>query len=230
MHSSAARAGDNAGPATGRRGRGKAQPARGTLSRDRIAAVALSVIDADGLDGFSMRKLGTALGADPMAAYRHFTDQQDLFDGIAAAMFAELDMENLPWQENWRELMSSYAHRLRSTLRRHPNAVPIFATRPVHSASAIESGTWLIEHLQGAGFAPAPALQLTRCLREYVIGHLLSRTVAAQRGSAPVPDVPVHHALAAATDAAAGIDHFDIGLAAMIDGFALRRDEIRSST
>ncbi|WP_405160299.1 TetR/AcrR family transcriptional regulator C-terminal domain-containing protein [Nocardia sp. NBC_01499] len=186
---------------------------RTTLNRDYIAAVALTLIDQTGVDGFSMRKLGTALGADPMAAYRHFTDQQELFDGIAAAMFAELDMESLPWQEPWRDLMRAYAHRLRSTLRRHPNAVPVFATRPVRSELAIETGSWMVEHLQGAGFSATVADQLTRCLREYTIGHILSHaiaTVTAQRTEQP--------------EQATATDHFDVGLDAMLDGFGHHLD------
>ncbi|WP_063044946.1 TetR/AcrR family transcriptional regulator C-terminal domain-containing protein [Nocardia pseudovaccinii] len=193
------------------------------LNRDYIAAVALTVIDTAGLDGFTMRKLGAALGADPMAAYRHFTDQQDLFDGIAEAMFDELEMETLPWQEDWPDLMSAYAHRLRSTLRRHPNAVPIFATRPVRSTRAIETGNWMVERLQGVGFTPGVALQFARCLREYVVGHILSHTVAAvaaERSRKPTPNTPHYNTLAAAADATANTDHFEIGLTAMLDGFA----------
>ncbi|MGO4613686.1 TetR/AcrR family transcriptional regulator C-terminal domain-containing protein [Nocardia sp. 2YAB30] len=195
---------------------------RTTLNRDYIATVALSVIDETGLEGFTMRKLGAALGADPMAAYRHYTDQQDLFDGIAAAMFVELDMETLPWHEHWRDLMGAYAHRLRSTLRRHPNAVPVFATRPVRSKQAIETGNRMVEHLQEAGFAPVVAVQFARCLREYVIGHILGHAVgavAAQRSKKPESGAPEYNSLAAAADAAAGVDHFEIGLDAMLDGF-----------
>ena len=208
-------------------------PTRTALNRDYIAATALTVIDTAGLDGFTMRKLGAALGADPMAAYRHFTDQHDLFDGIAETMFDELEMETLPWQEDWPELMTAYAHRLRSTLRRHPNAVPIFATRPVRSAAAIETGNWMLERLQGVGFTPAIALQFARCLREYVIGHILSHTVAAvasQRSRKPAPNAPDYNTLAAAADATADTDHFDTGLTAMLDGFSNHLGEIADRT
>ncbi|MFE9579020.1 TetR/AcrR family transcriptional regulator C-terminal domain-containing protein [Nocardia sp. NPDC006044] len=207
---------DNAVEVTRARRARRASPApttRTTLNRDYIAAVALSLIDRTGVDGFSMRKLGGALGADPMAAYRHFTDQQDLFDGIAAAMFAELDMESLPWQEPWRDLMRAYAFRLRSTLRRHPNAVPVFATRQVRSELAVETGSWMVEHLQGAGFSATVATQLTRCLREYAIGHILSHAIAAVAAQrTEQPEQPT------------GTDHFDLGLDAMLDGFSRHLD------
>lgn len=201
--------------------RKRTPPTRTALNRDYIAAVALTVIDETGLDGFSMRKLGIALGADPMAAYRHFTDQQDLFDGIAAAMFAELEMETLPWQEDWRDLLRAYARRLRSTSRRHPNAVPVFATRPVRSPAAAEIGNWMIERLQGTGFEPDHARQLTRCLHDYVIGHILSQAVAAARDGDTTRRGPKSDAREDVTLAEGG-EYFEIGVEAMLDGFADR--------
>ena len=83
-------------------------PTRLTLNRDYIATVALSLIDDIGLDKFSMRKLGTELGVDPMAVYRYFTDQETLFDGVAEALFEELDVESLPWQGTWRQLCEQF--------------------------------------------------------------------------------------------------------------------------
>ncbi|NKY53253.1 TetR/AcrR family transcriptional regulator C-terminal domain-containing protein [Nocardia vermiculata] len=194
---------------------------RTALNRDYIAAVALSVIDETGLDGFSMRKLAAALGADPMAAYRHVTDQQGLFDAVAVRLSAEMDLDNLAWQADWRELMRDYADRLRVTLQRHPHAVPVFASRPVRAPAAIEIGDRMLDRLCEAGFTPAVALQLTRCLREYTIGHVMGwATVVTGRSRKPAPDSPDHTPLAAAADATAGTDHFDLGLTAMLDGFS----------
>jgi hypothetical protein len=142
-------------------------------------------------------------------------------------------METLPWQEDWPDLMRAYAHRLRLTLRRHPNAVPIFATRPVRSTTAIETGNWMLERLQGVGFPSSIALQFARCLREYVIGHILSHTVgavAAPRSRKPTPNSSDYNALAAAADATADSDHFEIGLTAMLDGFGRHRGETFSAT
>ncbi|MEU6560611.1 TetR/AcrR family transcriptional regulator [Nocardia nova] len=194
---------------------------RTTLNRDYIAAVALSVIDAAGLDGFSMRRLATALGVDPMAAYRHVTDQQDLFDAVAVRLFTEMDLDGLAWQDDWRNLMREYVERMRVTLRHHPHAVPVFATRPVRAPAAIEIGDRMIDRLRAAGFTPAVALQLTRCLREYTIGHIMGwATAVTGRSRKPDPGAPDYTPLAAAADAGAGTDHFDIGLTAMLDGFA----------
>jgi TetR/AcrR family transcriptional regulator, tetracycline repressor protein len=132
---------------------------------------------ADGLAKFSMRRLGAALRVDPMAVYRHIEDQEALFDAIAEAVFDELDVASLPWGGTWREVSEAYCHRLRDALLRHPNAVTIFATRPIRSQTSIDTDIKMIRRQRDAGFPAAPGLQIIRCLREYTLGHALSVAV-----------------------------------------------------
>ncbi|MEV6232411.1 TetR/AcrR family transcriptional regulator C-terminal domain-containing protein [Saccharopolyspora shandongensis] len=205
---------------------GNARPTRPTLSRDYIAAVALALIDRNGLDKFSMRKLGAELGVDPMAVYRYFTDQEALFDGIAEALFDELDVNALPWQGPWRELCEQFSRHMRDVLLEHPHAVSIFATRPVRSAASIDTGERMIIILRDAGFAPELALQLMRCLREFTVGHALGIAVVklggARRSRKPAPDSPEYNLLASSADGARIDAHFDLGVTALLDGFARR--------
>jgi AcrR family transcriptional regulator len=201
-----------------------AVPTRPTLNRDYIAAVALSLIDDIRLDKFSMRKLGAELGVDPMAVYRYFADQETLFDGIAEALFDELDVASLPWQGNWHELCERFFHRMRDTLLAHPHAITIFATRPVRSTAAIDAGNRMIALLHESGFTPAHALQVMRCLREFTVGHTLTLAVVQlgeqRRSKKPPPDSPEYNLLAESADSARIDEHFVLGLTAMLDGFA----------
>ena len=171
-----------------------------------------------------MRKLGAELGVDPMAVYRYFTDQEALFDGIAETLFLELDVETLPWQGSWREFAEQYARRLRDLLLAHPHAVTLFATRPVRSAAAIDTGNRMIELMTKSGFTPALALQILRCVLEFIVGHALALTViqlgGQRRSRKPAPRSPEYNLLARSADDAGRADHFDLGLTAMLDSFA----------
>ena len=202
-------------------------PTRTVLNRAYIATVALELIDRIGLAKFSMRKLGAELGADPMAAYRHYADQEDLYDGIAELLFDQLDTDSLPWANDWRELCTAYCERLRETLHAHPHVVTVFASRPVRSPAAIAAGNRMIETLRDAGLAPADALRITRCLREFTIGHALSMAVltlgADRRSRKPAPTDPAYNLLTEAADDATPGDHFDRGLQAMLTGFTADR-------
>jgi AcrR family transcriptional regulator len=216
-------------------------PTRTVLNREYIATVALDLIDRIGLAKFSMRKLGAELGADPMAAYRHYTDQEDLYDGIAELLFDRLDTDSLPWAKDWREVSATYCEHLRDTLLAHPNAVTLFASRPVRSPAAIATGNRMIELLHAAGFTPADALRLTRCLREFTIGHALTMAVltlgadrpsrsssrSTGRSRKPAPTDPTYNLLAEAADGATPGDHFEAGLQALLDGFSADRGRTR---
>ncbi|MBO4270348.1 TetR/AcrR family transcriptional regulator C-terminal domain-containing protein [Microbispora triticiradicis] len=198
-------------------------PMRPTLTREYLATAALALIDAHGLRKFSMRRLGTAVGFDPMAAYRHYDDQEALFDGVAEAMFAELDVDTLPWERPWQHVARDYSLRLRDMLLRHPHAVPLFATRPVRSPASIDTGVRMLTKLRDDGIPPPQALRVIRCLREFTIGHALAVSVdrlgAGRRSRKPRPGGPAYNLLAEAADATAVDDHFDVGLTAMLRGF-----------
>jgi AcrR family transcriptional regulator len=200
-------------------------PTRPTLNREYIAAMALALVDDVGRDKFSMRKLGAELGVDPMAVYRYFADQEALFDGIADTLFAELGVGTLPWAGPWRDLAEQYVRRLRDVLLAHPRAVTIFATRPVRSPVAIECGNRMINLMAEAGFTPGDALRVLRCLREFTIGHVLTLAVlrlgGERRSAKPPPESREYNLLARSADEAGADDHFDLGLTAMLDSFAL---------
>lgn len=60
------------------------------LTRELILACALDIIDRDGIDGLTMRRLGKALDRDPMTLYRHAPNKAALLDGIAEMVLEQL--------------------------------------------------------------------------------------------------------------------------------------------
>ena len=196
---------------------------RPALDREYLATAALALIDSIGLEKFSMRRLGATIGVDPMAAYRHFQDREALFDGVAEAIFGETSPDTLPWESTWPDLAREYCQRLRTALLRHPHAVPVFATRPLRSATSVQVGVRMLAKLEDAGLANADALRILRCLREYTIGHSLSVSTlqlgSQRRSRKPNPSDLSYNTLAHAADQASPEDHFDLGLEAMLRGF-----------
>lgn len=82
--------------------------ARGVrLDRDVIVRAAQRVLDEDGLGAFTMRRIGSELGADPTAIYRHFRDKDELVIELADRAFASVSAPDpaLPWQERLRLLL-----------------------------------------------------------------------------------------------------------------------------
>src|SRR5574340_1299862 len=91
-----------------------AETARGPkarLTRELLVTTALRIADSEGLAALSMRRLGSELGVDPMAAYRHLPNKKALLSGVVEAVLAGADVECDPaesWQEQFRQVARAY--------------------------------------------------------------------------------------------------------------------------
>ncbi len=63
-----------------------AEAVRGTLSRERVLATAMTVADADGLAAVTMRRVASELGVEAMSLYHHVPSKERLLDGLADAL------------------------------------------------------------------------------------------------------------------------------------------------
>ncbi|MFV0535239.1 MAG: TetR/AcrR family transcriptional regulator, partial [Cumulibacter sp.] len=102
---------------------------RGRLTGDAIVDAALILIDHDGIERLTMRRLGSELGVDPMMIYRHFPNKAAVLDGVMQRIWESVEIDHgsdeLPWEEQPLRVM----HGLRSALLQHPRAISIIGTR-----------------------------------------------------------------------------------------------------
>jgi AcrR family transcriptional regulator len=89
------------------------------LTEAGIYAAALRLIDADGVEALTMRKLASALDANPMSLYYHVPNKDAVLRGVArmvGAQFRTVTLEDAPWQERIRLLATEF----RTLAHRHP--------------------------------------------------------------------------------------------------------------
>ncbi|MCG2624908.1 TetR family transcriptional regulator [Arthrobacter sp. I2-34] len=89
------------------------------LTEAGIYAAALRLIDADGVEALTMRKLATALDANPMSLYHHVSNKDAVLRGVArtaGTRFRTVTLEDAPWQERIRLLATDF----RTLAHRHP--------------------------------------------------------------------------------------------------------------
>ncbi len=108
-----------------------ARPAR--LSRELIVATALDLVDERGVEGLTMRALARALGADPMAVYRHVRDKDALLGALCDAVIADLDP--LDPSGRWRPQLEHLARQLRDALAARPSLAAVLAGAPITPAA-----------------------------------------------------------------------------------------------
>ncbi len=127
------------------------RPKRTTLSKEHIVSAALSLIDRDGLDSFSMRNLANALGVYPTAIYWYVEDRNALLASVVALALGDL----LPRRaaSDWRLWLKEFFRRYRKAVQRHPNIAPLIGAQLVSNAgvdpTVIER---ILEVLTSAGF------------------------------------------------------------------------------
>lgn len=208
---------------------GRAPRPRPVLSRERIVATALAMIDRDGLEKTSMRRLGAELGADPMAVYHYFPNKAALLDGVVEAVYRTMVVPSDD-DRSWQEYARAFADAMRATLLRHPRALPAIATRPVTSPVVLAMIESLASRLMRAGADASTSLDVVNCVAMFTIGHALAEAGEPVGGdSGAAVDVPALVALLP-TLAAALADGYEfdfdrqyqLGLDLLIDGLGRR--------
>ncbi|MFG1681716.1 TetR/AcrR family transcriptional regulator [Nonomuraea sp. NPDC049269] len=198
-----------------RRGRGR--PA--VLTRERIVAAAIDVLDAEGLDALTMRRLGTQLGVAAMSLYRHLPNRDAVLAAVVDHLFAEavIDLEaDMPWPE----ALARFAGAYRRMLLGHPHAVPLLATHPVDIDLGLELLAGLLDRFEAAGIPRQDALTAIQSIAVYVLGHALAQ-VGTPPGSTDAPQ-PNGTAVVAFYD-----QWFEAGMRAMVSGFEGRLGQER---
>ena len=150
----------------------------GKITRDRVLAAALEIIDREGAEGLSMRRLARALGRDPMILYRHAPNKAALLDGVAETVLAQLTVD--PTDPDWAAQLRAVARGYRRLALAHPKMVPLLVTRPLATPLGLRpKGTLrpledILALLTGAGFSGADALHIYRALFGFLHGHVLN--------------------------------------------------------
>ncbi|MGH2450408.1 MAG: TetR/AcrR family transcriptional regulator [Candidatus Limnocylindria bacterium] len=131
---------------------------RRRLDRRQILQAALAVVDRDGLEALSMRRLGTELGVDPMAIYHHVDGKDRLFDGLAELLWEEVARPEAGADRV--AALRTLARSLRDLFRRHPGAAPLVLRCTTLPRSELELFGAYLEVLAGGGLSePAAVLR-----------------------------------------------------------------------
>ena len=150
----------------------------GKITRELVFKVALELIDRHGADALSMRRLGAALGRDPMILYRHAPAKAALLDGVVETVLAQLKVD--PADPDWAAQLRGVARQYRALALAHPHVVPLLVTRPLATPLALRPrGTLrpledVLKLLTRAGFSGPDALHVYRALFGFLNGHVLN--------------------------------------------------------
>src|SRR5919201_6945617 len=105
-------------------------PKRARLSKERVAAAALELVDRDGVDALTMRRLGRALGVEAMSLYEYTSGKDELVVAVMERLLEELELP-APGHPDWKERIRSVVAAWLRLAERHPKAFPLlYRERP----------------------------------------------------------------------------------------------------
>jgi AcrR family transcriptional regulator len=144
---------------------------RQPLTRERIVDTAITLVDAEGLDALTMRRLGAELGMDPMAVYHYLPNKAALLDAVVEAVMAEIDLgvddPSRPAEERLVRAAQAYA----DVLVRHRNALPLLLVRGPATPAALAPVEVMVGILRAGGVPPEQAVAGMHVLTAAVRGY-----------------------------------------------------------
>ncbi|GAA3197519.1 MULTISPECIES: TetR/AcrR family transcriptional regulator [Streptomyces] len=207
-----------------------ARPRKPLLSRARIVAAALALIDAEGLTALSTRRLAAELGVSGPSLYNHFPTKDALLDAVADTVIAQVDVTAFA-DGDWQSGLLGWARSYRAALAAHPHIVPFLAQGPGRRPAGLKMADAAFGGLVDAGWPPAQATRVCAMVRYFVAGSALgsfARGFVDDPGAYD-PDAYPHlgqaHLLA---EHQRRVDEgaFEAGLLALVDGLALHHPQV----
>ena len=216
---------------------GPAASRSGKITREVVLAAALEIIDRDGADGLSMRRLAAVLDRDAMIVYRHAANKAALLDGVAEIVLAQLKVDSA--DPDWAGQLRVVARDYRRLALAHPHVVPLLVTRPLATPLALRPpGTLrpledILALLTRAGFTGPDALHIYRAIFGFLHGHILNELqelidnpdetddlLRLGLHRLPITEFPLLRSLAPALAAYDGAAELERGLDILLTGLA----------
>ncbi|MBL8684491.1 MAG: TetR/AcrR family transcriptional regulator C-terminal domain-containing protein [Myxococcales bacterium] len=202
------------------------------LSRDKVLSAAVAIVDREGLDALSMRRLGEELGVEAMSLYRYVANKAALLDGVVEAILSEMSVRDA-LDAPWTDRVKARSRALRATLRAHPNALSLFATRPAVTPASMAHVEASLALLREAGFSVADAIRAFQAVVGFTIGNTLSvfAPLAPDERSSPAYGSLDPASYPTVLEAAKVLakwkadDEFEFGLDALVRGLVAKLDE-----
>ena len=160
-------------------------PSHAPITPDSVADAALRIIDAQGLDGLTVRALAAELGVGTMTLYWYVRNKDEVLDLVTDRLLAGVELP--PVAPDWQAAVRDGAIAVRTALLAHPRAVPIIVGRGSFGPNGLRMLEGSIAIFRSAGFLDDDAADAYFAISNYVTGYCTFETAGidayAQGGS-----------------------------------------------
>lgn len=142
------------------------------LTRERIVAEAIALLDAEGITRLTMRRLAERLGTGSTTLYWHVDTKDDVLDLALDAVFAEAEIPGP--SADWRADITAMITRWRAAMLRHPWSAALLG-RPLLGPNVLHRTEFLHAALLRAGLTGPHLTAAAHGLSHYVIGSAMTQ-------------------------------------------------------
>lgn len=213
-----------------------ARPRKPLLSRSLIVEAAGALVDGEGLEAVSTRRLAAALGVSGPSLYNHFRTKDEILDAVADAVSARVDLSMFEAGDGreWQVALRDWAHSYRAALSDHPNIVPVLARGPGRRPAGLRVADAVFGAMTAAGWPPAQATRIGALMRYFILGSAVgsfARGFVDDETAYDPSDYPHLGQAHLLAERQREVDEgaFETGLAALLDGLALQYAALRES-
>ncbi|GAB86230.1 TetR family transcriptional regulator [Gordonia rubripertincta] len=177
-----------------------ARPSKPLINREAAVQASLEIIDAEGLDAFSLPRLATHLGVRAPSLYHHFRDKNELLAEVAVRVAGPTRRPRVKPGPDWPEYFIRLAVNFRQSVLRHRNAAPILLTHlPRAHLLAVQEDC--ASFLSASGVPTELHVRILEGVQSLVIGGVLMEALHPPRSRSSVvgevsPDTAPHLARA----------------------------------
>lgn len=145
---------------------------REPLTRERIIEAAVRIMDEEGLEALSMRRIGRELGVEAMSLYNHVRDKDDLLVGICEHVLAGF---RVPEAEDWREASRLGAREYRRLLREHPNVITLMTGQKgaFTNPESLRGYEFALDVFARAGLTGAEGVKAFHAFGGFILGFVM---------------------------------------------------------
>ncbi len=200
------------------------RPSKPLLSRRGIAAEALALVDEEGIEALTTRRLAKRLGVEGPSLYNHVKGRDDLLDEMTELIDEHVDTALLE-HDDWRIGLVEFARSYRRAFAAHRHLVATISARPVNTRTALNAYESVFAWFSRLGWDPHTASVVTAAIDFLVLGSAIETFKGGfdRPPSEYEPDYPhLANALRAAGDDDIDDLGFELGLAALVAWISAR--------
>lgn len=208
------------------------------LDRTEIVRVSLELLDADGVEQFSTRKLAARLGIKSPSLYWHVKGKEELFALVLDHVVGECELPAR--RAGWRQQLDTIGHGLRTVLIEHAAAPQLLLGRPLFGPNGLRLADHIIGALRDHDFTDKLASYGYIIFLNYVVGFASQETafgkgpggrerldqVESFLGALPKDQFPDLTAVAGELTAGRFTARFELGLGAILDRLENEKTQI----